>query len=55
MAVEKKEIVFHGIPASPGIAIGTVLIFGEQNVVYQEPQSKEIPPAEVELEISRFK
>lgn len=55
MAVEKKEIVFHGIPASPGIAIGTVLIFGEQNVVYQEPQSKEIPHAEVELEISRFK
>ena len=55
MGVEKKEIVFHGIPASPGIAIGTVLLFGEQEMAYQEPQNREIPSSEIELEVSRFK
>jgi len=55
VGVEKKEIVFHGIPASPGIAIGTVLLVGMQDVIYKEPENKKIPPSEIEVEISRFR
>jgi phosphotransferase system enzyme I (PtsI) len=47
-----KESVFHGIPASPGIAIGTVLIL-KKNEFSVEPIT--ILPADVEAEITRFR
>jgi phosphotransferase system enzyme I (PtsI) len=47
-----KESVFHGIPASPGIAIGTVLILKKNEFSVEQ---REIMPSEVEAEIARFR
>ncbi len=47
-----KESVFHGIPASPGIAIGTALILKKNEFSVEQ---REIMPSEVEAEIARFK
>jgi len=52
---EKKEIVFHGVAASPGIAIGPALLIGGHCTSYKEPEIKTITPDKVESEIARFK
>jgi phosphotransferase system enzyme I (PtsI) len=51
MAPLAKESVFHGIPASPGIAIGTVLILKKNEFSVEQRQ---LMPSEVEGEIARF-
>ncbi|MFA6291365.1 MAG: phosphoenolpyruvate--protein phosphotransferase [Victivallales bacterium] len=51
MASTAKESVYHGIPASPGIAIGTVLILKKNEFSVEQ---REISPSEVEGEITRF-
>ena len=52
----KREVMFHGIPASPGIAMGQVLVLGKENSLLDAPpEQKKIPPEEVESEIARFK
>lgn len=51
---EKREVVFHGIPASPGIAIGAVLLIGNYSKSHQEPQDKSIKAEDVEKEIVKF-
>ena len=51
MASPAKESIFHGIPASPGIAIGTVLILKKNEFSVEQ---RKILPSEVEGEISRF-
>ena len=47
----KKEISFTGVPASPGIIIGTIFLFSpeEENVTQYKIQEKDIP-----LEIAKF-
>lgn len=52
----KKEILFHGIPASPGIAIGSVRVIGASTSIVSEPDKNEAdtqctanPDKEVEL------
>ena len=53
---QKREIMFHGIPASPGIACGTVLLLQENSVeLLSGKDVKTIPPSQVAAEISRFK
>lgn len=52
MAPLAKESVFHGIPASPGIAIGTVLLLKKNEFSVEQIQ---ITPSEVEGEIVRFR
>ncbi len=52
---EKKEIVFHGIAASPGIAIGTVLLIGSHICHEATPaEDRQVDPEDVEKEVSRF-
>jgi len=52
---EKKEIVFHGIAASPGIAIGTVLLIGGHVSYETAPaEDRQVAPEETEREVSRF-
>lgn len=49
--VEKSEMIFSGIPASPGIAFGEAFVINIEDLpVGDEP----IPPDEVEPEIKRF-
>jgi phosphoenolpyruvate-protein phosphotransferase (PTS system enzyme I) len=43
----QNEIVLHGIPASPGIAIGKVVILKKDGVIIQE-RTIDNPPAEME-------
>lgn len=50
----KKEVMFHGIPASPGIAIGTVLVVCETKAEEINEEVKTVPPEEIEKEIARF-
>ncbi len=52
MASLAKESVFHGIPASPGIAIGTVLVLKKNEFSVEQ---REIMASEVEAEIARFR
>jgi phosphotransferase system enzyme I (PtsI) len=52
MASPAKEYVFHGIPASPGIAIGTVLILKKNEFSVEQ---RKILPSEVEGEITLFR
>lgn len=47
-----KEIIVKGIPASPGIAIGKVHIFGGEDLL---PRERVITEEEIPQEISRFK
>ncbi len=49
----KKEIVFHGIPASPGIAIGTVLVIGTHNQL-SEIEDRSIDQDATELELAHL-
>jgi len=53
--VQRKEIVFHGIAASPGIAIGQVLLVAGHHNNYDHTQDTAFfTPEEAEQEIARF-
>jgi len=52
----KREIMFHGIPASPGIACGTVMLVHDvSSALLDSKEYKNIPPEQVEEEVQRFK
>lgn len=51
---QKKEIVFHGIATSPGIAIGSALVIREHSKSYVEPAERDIPEDKLDDEIARF-
>lgn len=53
-AVEKKEVLFHGFPASPGICRGRVLVFGAAHTDFHEIDPIPIAPSEVDAEVARF-
>ena len=53
--VRKKEILFHGVPASPGIAIGQVLLVDSNLVEDKQENDRLLTDEEVEGEISLFK
>ncbi len=50
----KKEKIYHGIGASPGIAIGKVLLIKEHSTSYAKPPDAAITPEQVEAEIVKF-
>ncbi len=51
----KKEVLFHGIPASPGIAIGSVKVFGAlQENTQEQDLTRTVPQEQVEDEVARF-
>ena len=52
----KREVLFHGIPASPGIAIGTVMLIADthRNLV-QDVKAEKITQEQVESEIALFR
>ena len=51
----KREIMFHGIPASPGIVYGTVLLLQENSVeLLSGKDVKPISAAQTAREIARF-
>ena len=50
----KREIMLHGIPASPGIAIGVALVVRDTEHVALETENHPISEDEVPNEISRF-
>lgn len=53
---QKREIMFHGIPASPGIVFGTVLLLQENSVeLFSSKDVKNITPAQVARETARFR
>ena len=52
---QKREIMFHGIPASPGIVYGTVLLLQENSVdLLSSKDVKTISSSQVTREIARF-
>ena len=52
---QKREIMFHGIPASPGIVFGTVLLLQENSVeLLSGKDVRAISAAQTVREISRF-
>ena len=52
----KREIMFHGIPASPGIAYGTIKLVHEVSAALLDSKEyKNVSPEQVEEEIQRFK
>ncbi len=52
----KREIMFHGIPASPGIACGTVMLVHDvSSALLDSKEYKNILPEQVEEEVQRFK
>ena len=51
----KKEILFHGIPASPGIAIAPVYLSGPQEKHTVVVENAQIDPENAESEIELFK
>jgi phosphotransferase system enzyme I (PtsI) len=51
---EAKEKIYHGIGASPGIAIGKVLLIKEHSTSYVKPEDTTITPEQVEAEIEKF-
>ena len=52
---QKREIMFHGIPASPGIVYGTVLLLQENSVeLLSAKDVKTIAPSQTAAEIARF-
>ena len=55
MVSEKKEILFHGIPASPGIAIAPVYLSGYQEKHIVSNESVLILPENIETEIELFR
>ena len=53
---QKREIMFHGIPASPGIVFGTVLILQKTSLELLSARDvKTIPAAQVPRETARFR
>ncbi|MFZ2653486.1 MAG: phosphoenolpyruvate--protein phosphotransferase, partial [Victivallales bacterium] len=52
MASQANESVFHGIPASPGIAIGSALVLARNEFSVEQ---KKIQSTEIENEIARFR
>ncbi|HER43850.1 MAG TPA: phosphoenolpyruvate--protein phosphotransferase, partial [Candidatus Eisenbacteria bacterium] len=50
-AAEQKEKIFHGIPASPGIAFGEAFVVNVEDIPVA---AEEVPPDQVELEVRRF-
>ena len=50
----RKEVMYHGIPASSGIAIGIALIVGNAGRTSLEVEPKPITESEVPGEITRF-
>ncbi len=51
---EAKEKIYHGIGASPGIAIGKVLLIKEHSTSYVKPEDTTITPEQVDAEIEKF-
>ena len=49
-----KEKIYHGIGASPGIAIGKVLLIKEHSTSYVKPSEVRISEEQIEAEIQRF-
>lgn len=49
-----KEKIYHGIGASPGIAIGKVLLIKEHSTSYVKPPDAKISSGKVEAEIAKF-
>ena len=49
-----KEKIYHGIGASPGIAIGKVLLIKEHSTSYAKPEDTTISQEQVEAEIEKF-
>ena len=49
-----KEKIYHGIGASPGIAIGKVLLIKEHSTSYVKPPEATITVDQVEIEIKKF-
>jgi len=52
--VEKKEVLFHGFPASPGICRGRVLVFGAAHTDFHEIDPIPIDASDVDAEVARF-
>ncbi|MBP5585684.1 MAG: phosphoenolpyruvate--protein phosphotransferase [Lentisphaeria bacterium] len=52
--IEKKEVLFHGFPASPGICRGRVLVFGAAHTDFREIDPIPIAASEVDAEVARF-
>ncbi len=52
MRQQREEFLIHGIPASPGIAIGTALVIRRPDSIIEE---REILPEEIEPEIQKFR
>lgn len=52
--VEKKEVLFHGFPASPGICRGRVLVFGAAHTDFNEIDPIPIEPGDADAEVTRF-
>ncbi|MBU8902224.1 MAG: hypothetical protein KOO69_05760, partial [Victivallales bacterium] len=50
----RQEKVYHGIGASPGIAIGKVLLIKHHNTSYAKPPDVKIKAEDVENEIIKF-
>ena len=53
-SVEKKEVLFHGFPASPGICRGHVLVFGAAHTDFNEIDPIPIEASEADAEVERF-
>ncbi len=52
---QKKEVLFHGIPVSPGIAMGPARRFGQSEIHAIKPSElKRIPDSQVEQEVELF-
>jgi len=49
-----QEKIYHGIGASPGIAIGQVLLVKEHSTSYKKPLDATISAEQIESEIKRF-
>ena len=52
----KREVLYHGIPASPGIAIGTVMLIAESHrTLFKDIKITGIAPEQVDSEIALFR
>ena len=50
-APQKEELVFHGLPASPGIAFGEAFVVNVEDLPVSEER---VPPDQIDLEVQRF-
>ncbi|MEI3005304.1 MAG: phosphoenolpyruvate-utilizing N-terminal domain-containing protein [Victivallales bacterium] len=52
----KREVLYHGIPASPGIAIGTVMLIAElDRTLFKDIKITGIAPEQVDTEFALFR